>query len=280
VVKFDEIVKQAADTLNRFNIAVYPIDAKGVEPNPIADPSQRGRRLNDQVRDTSDLNAQQDARDASKLLADRTGGLAFFGNNDIRGAIRHAFDDGRYAYNIAFYPNHGEWDGKFRKIKILAKGQGLKLRYREGYFAFSDRADPDTVVAGALQQAADSPLDATNLGMIVSGKSSGAGSRTVELHIGIDPKQLLLQNSGDHRKGGVDLFFLQRDASGNRVAAEKQHIDLNLEAKQYEYLAKVALVLDRHLTIAQQSTEIRVVLRDSGSGLLGSVTLPTKALFP
>jgi hypothetical protein len=280
VVKFDEIVKQAADTLNRFNIAVYAIDAKGVELDSTTDPSERGRRLTDQVRDTSVLNAEQDARNSSKLLADRTGGLVFFGNNDVRGAISRAFDDGRYAYNIAFYPNHGQWDGKFRKIKILAKGQSLKLRYREGYYAFSDRADPNTVVAAALQQTADSPLDATSLGMIVSGKTGGADSRTVELHIGIDPKQLLLQSSGDHRKGAVDLFFLQRDASGKRVAAEKQHIELNLEAKQYEYLAKVALVLDRHLTIAQQSTEIRVVLRDTGSGLLGSVTLPTRALFP
>jgi VWFA-related protein len=280
VVKFDGIVKQAADTLNRFNIAVYAIDAKGVELDPTTDPSQRGHRLTDQVRDTSVLNDEQDARDSSKLLADRTGGLAFFGNNDIRGAIRRAFDDGRYAFNLAFYPDHGAWDGKFRKIKILAKGPGLKLRYREGYYAFSDRADPNTVVAAALQQTADSPLDATNLGMIISGKTSGADSRTVELHIGIDPKQLLLQSSGDHRKGAVDLFFLQRDASGKRVAAEKQHIELNLEAKQYEYLAKVALVLDRHLTIAQQSTEIRVVLRDSGSGLLGSVTLPTVAFLP
>ncbi|MFZ1006718.1 MAG: IS66 family insertion sequence element accessory protein TnpB [Candidatus Sulfotelmatobacter sp.] len=110
--------------------------------------------------------------------------------------------------------------------------------------------------------------------------SKTEASRTLELHIGIDPKQLLLQDSGDHRKGSVDLFFLQRDVSGKTVAADKQHIDLNLEAKQHEYLAKVAMVLDRHLTVAPQSAEIRVVLRDTGSGLLGSVTLPTTAFLP
>jgi cell division protein ZapA (FtsZ GTPase activity inhibitor) len=131
-----------------------------------------------------------------------------------------------------------------------------------------------------MQQAADSPLDATNLGMIVTGKPARAGDASrVELHIGIDPKQLLLQNSGDHRKGAVDLFFLQRDASGKTVVAEKQHLELNLEEKQYEYLSRVAMVLDRHVTIAPQSTEIRVVLRDTGSGSLGSVTIPTTALF-
>jgi len=275
-VKFDEMVKQLADTLNRSNIAMYAIDAKGVELDPTMDVSGRGPRLTDRVQDTSVLNAEQDARDSTKLLADRTGGLAFFGNNDVKGAIRRAFDDGRYAYNIAFYPNHGEWDGKFRTIKIRAK-EGVRLRYRSGYYASPDRTDPKEVIADALQQAANSPLDATTLGMIISGKAKD--SHILELHIGIDPKQLLLESSGDHRKGAVDLFFLQRDATGKRVAAEEQHLELNLEEKQYEYLSKVAMVLDRHVTIAPQSTELRVVLRDAGSGSLGSVTLPTRALL-
>jgi hypothetical protein len=257
---------------------MYAIDAKGEELNTTMDVSGRGPRLTSQVRDTSVLNAEQDARDASKLLADRTGGLVFFGNNDIRGAMRRAFDDGRYAYNIAFYPDHGKWDGKFRKIRIQAKGEGLRLRYRQGYYASPEHTDPQAAIAADLQQAANSPLDATSLGMIVSGKSV-ENSRTLELHIGIDPKQLLLHDSGDHRKGAVDLFYLQRDATGKTIAAEKQHIDLNLETKQYEYLAKVAMVLDRHVTVAPQSTEIRVVLRDAGSGMLGSVTLPTATFF-
>jgi len=280
LVKFDEMVRQVADTLNRSNIAMYAIDAKGVELDPAMDFSKRAALLGDQVRerDTSVLNAEQDARDSSKLLADRTGGLAFFGNNDVRGAVRRAFDDGRYAYNIAFYPNHGQWDGKFREIKIQSKA-GLRLRYRSGYYASPDRASSKAEIADVLQQAAESPLDSTNLGMIISGKGA-KDSHTIELHIGIDPKQLLLQSSGDRRKGAVDLFFLQRDAAGKRVAAEEQHLELNIEEKQYEYLSKVAMVLDRHVTIAPQSTELRVVLRDARSGSLGSVTLPAMAFLP
>lgn len=277
--KFDDLVKEVADTLNRSNISIYAIDAKGVELDPTMDVQGRGRRMTDQVRDTSVLNAEQDARDASKLLADRTGGLASFGNNDIRQAVRRAFDDGRFAYNIAFYPSHGQWDGKFRKLKIQSR-EGLRLRYRSGYYATPERSDPKEAIAEDLQRAADSPLDATNLGMIITAKLSKPDPRTVELHIGFDPKQLLLQNSGDHRKGAVDLLFVQRDASGQKVSAEEQHLDLNLEEKKYEYLSKAAMVLDRHLTIAPQSTELRVVLRDAGSGSLGSVTMPATAFLP
>lgn len=280
---FDDIVKEAAESLNRANISVYAIDAKGVELDPRTDPSQRGPRLTDQIKDTSGFNTELGSRDSSKLLADRTGGLAFFGNNDIRGAIHKAFEDGRFAYTIGFYPTHGQWDGKFRKVKIEAKAEtkaaGLRLRYRAGYYASPDRADSKTVIAGALRQAADSPLDATNLSMIVSGKGA-EDPRAIELHIGIDPKQLLLQDSGDHRKGAVDLLFLQRNEAGATVAEEKQHIDLNLEEKQFQYLAKAAMVLDRHVAIQPQTAEMRVVIRDAGSGTIGSVAMPMKAFFP
>ena len=273
-------VRAAAESLNRANIAIYAIDAKGVEIDSRMDVSTRGPRLSSPVRGISALAAEQDARDSSKLLADRTGGLAFFGNNDIRDAMRRAFDDGRYAYSIGFYPNHGDWNGKFRKIKIQIKGEGLKLRYRSGYYAFSDHSDPQTVVVAALQEAADSPLDATNVGMIVSGKAAGKpDAPTLELHIGIDPKQLLLQDSDDHRTGAVDLLVLQSDADGRKVAAEKQHIALNLEAKQYEYMSKAAMVFDRPLLIAPTATEVRVVLRDAGSGSLGSVTFSIAGLL-
>jgi len=221
---FDDEAKKAAESLNRANLAVYAIDAKGVELDPRTDPSQRGSRLTDQIRDTSGFNMEMDSRDSSKLLADRTGGLAFFGNNDVRGAIHKAFEDGRFAYTIGFYPIHGRWDGKFRKVKIDAKGAGLRLRYRAGYYASPDRTDSKTVIAEALQQAAESPLDATNLSMIVTGKGA-ENPRAVEFHIGIDPKQLLLEDSGDGRKGAVDLLFLQRSEAGAVVAEEKQHVE-------------------------------------------------------
>jgi VWFA-related protein len=98
--------------------------------------------------------------------------------------------------------------------------------------------------------------------------------------IGIDPKQLLLESSKEHRTGAVDLFFVQRDEAGKIIASENQHVVLNLEEKQYAYMADAAMVLDRHLTIMPETTEIRVVVRDSGSGALGSVTVPVKAFLP
>ncbi len=76
--KFDDMVKEVADSLNRSNIAMYAIDAKGVEFDTTMDVSHEDG-VDGPSAGTPVLNLEQDARDASKLLADRTGGLAFLG---------------------------------------------------------------------------------------------------------------------------------------------------------------------------------------------------------
>jgi hypothetical protein len=76
------------------------------------------------------------------------------------------------------------------------------------------------------------------------------------------------------------MVFLQRDASGNVTAAEEQHFDMNFPQKQYEYLAQAGILLQRHVTVLTASREIRVVVRDAGSGALGSVSVPVETFFP
>ncbi|HEY2458273.1 MAG TPA: VWA domain-containing protein [Candidatus Acidoferrum sp.] len=283
---FDDQINEAVRELNRANVAIYPVDAHGVAVDPTMDVRKSGGtetvavHEGDQSNTTATIAMEQDNRDSSKKLADGTGGVAFFGTNDVRNALQRAFDDSRYAYTIGFYPNHGNWNGAFRKIKVEVKAAGAKLRYRNGYFADAEKPGSDTQEKMAIRDAAASPLEATTLAMIVSGRLAGAvADRKVEVHVGLDPKQLLFQAADNHQKGAVDLYFVQRNAQGETLAAENQRIGFNLEQKQYDYLTKEGIVLARHLTIAPQATELRVLVRDAGSEVLGSVNVPVAGLF-
>jgi VWFA-related protein len=278
-----------ARALNRVDMVLYPVDATGIAPNSMMDPknpySDSAVKCMDCVNQVPEISSgmfdRQDLRDTERSMADATGGEAFYGSNDIKAAMSRAFDDGRYAYTIGFYPNHGEWNGKFHKIKIHTTIDGAKLRYRAGYYAEAEKADSDEARAkAAMRTAALSPLEAAGLGLIVSGKLAGpVAERKIELHVSLDPKQLLLQAADNHRKGGVDLYFVQRDAAGETVAAENQRVGLNFEEKQYEYLSTAGIVLAKHLTITAPSADVRVFARDTSSEALGSVTIPVQALF-
>jgi len=283
---FDDKVKEAVRELNRANVAIYPVDAHGVAVDPSMDPKVSGGNVTVAVRDTDKsfttetITMEQETRATSRQLADGTGGVAFFGTNDVKNALQRAFDDSRYAYTIGFYPDHGKWNGAFRKIKVTVKKDDTRLRYRNGYFADAEKAGSEAQAKMAIQDAATSPLEATTLAMIVSGKLSGpAAERKVELHVGLDPKQLLFKAENNHQKGAVDLYFVQRNPQGEAVAAENQRIGLDFEEKQYEYLSKAGIVLARHLTILPQASELRVLVRDAGSEVLGSVSIPVQALL-
>ncbi len=250
-----------AGVLNRVDMAIYPIDAHGI----------------DSASGAGAFFSRWSLRFTFNLLADTTGGKAFFGTNDIAGAMHSAFEDGRYSYTLGFYPNHGVWDGKFRKIKISLDTPDSRLRYRRGYFAFPERSADETNMKTDLQLAALSPVDATDLGVTVRGKAlPSASARTLQLQIILDPRQFLLDDRDNHRQGGLDLLFLQMDTVGKFLAAEKQHFDVNFEQKEYDSLAKSGLILQRRLGIDPASVDIRVLVRDAGSGALGSVTFPVK----
>jgi len=276
-------VNRAMQALNRANVALYPVDATGVMTNTSMDPQQAGNNKTLTCMDcvteapgtSSAMFSRQNNRDAERVMAASTGGEAFYGSNDIVPAVKRAFDDGRYAYTIAFYPDHGQWNGKFRKLKIETKVDGAKLRYREGYIAQADSLGDDQARAQlAVKEAAASPLDSTALNMVVSGKVTQDDPRRVELHIALDPKQFELTQFADHRKGEVDLFFVQRNAKGDIISAQDQRVSLDFEEQHYEYLARTGVVFIRHEPISPDAVELRILACDTASKAIGSVTIP------
>jgi VWFA-related protein len=94
---FTDNVQRALRTLNDIGVAIYPVDARGVisafAAMPSMDASSRGRNPRargpapvDQRAQNQILQTQGTMRD----IADRTGGRAFMGTNDLTGALRRA----------------------------------------------------------------------------------------------------------------------------------------------------------------------------------------------
>ena len=144
-------IAEAATALMDAQIAVYPVDARGLMASSYFSAVNSGRdrfgRSLTGPRMGTAINNESQALVAvhggMQDLAERTGGRAFYNRNDIDGAIRRSFDDGSTYYTLAYYPTDKNWNGKFRKIHVKVDRPGIKLRYRLGYYAM----DPKTVVA-------------------------------------------------------------------------------------------------------------------------------------
>jgi VWFA-related protein len=286
----DQLMRAVTESCNAANVVLYGVGIHGLQLAGGADPSRRsmpgagssliarpGRELSAAE---GRMDAEQNLRDTDRMLADGTGGTAFYGNNDIAEGMTKAFDDGRYAYMIGYYPDHKTWDGKFRKIQVKVNQEGAHVRSRDGYYATQEIAgteDPEK----QMQFAAASPLDSSALSMMVSGQHvQPPTKRDLDFQVGVDVAQLLLRHTDGHWKGGIDLMFVQKDEKTAVLAAEKKHIDLDFTDAQYQDMQTRGAIFERHLALVTEAREVRVVMRDAGSGQIGTVSVPLRRFFP
>ncbi len=77
----------------------------------------------------------KDARKLMKMLAEESGGYAFFPKNDskLNESIEQLRSIIRSQYAISFKPNTRS-GSSWRKIDVECKRKGIKLQYRQGYF--------------------------------------------------------------------------------------------------------------------------------------------------
>ena len=142
-------LRDTAIVLSRAQVAVYPIDARGLFADPTFDASHGGDGLLRPGAAAAAIQrfSQQTAAEQATMreMAQQTGGRAFVNTNDLAGAVTHALDDGSNFYTLTYSPADTRFDGAYRSIDLKLQGarasQGLSLAYRHGYFA----ADPDAV---------------------------------------------------------------------------------------------------------------------------------------
>ena len=194
-------IAEAADALMDAQIAMYPIDARGLEPSSMFEASNSGRdkfgrSMSRPGRMASALSTEsaqlQNVHGAMQEMADRTGGKAFYNTNGIDGAIRKSIEDGSTYYTLAYYPENKNWNGKFRKIHVKVNRSGVKLRYRLGYYAvdptlFAEKNQKEQDSAFALALSPDSPI-ATGLPFnALVMPPAEASPKTVRVNFGVDP---------------------------------------------------------------------------------------------
>jgi VWFA-related protein len=145
-------VKRATNLLADAQVAVYPVDVRGLQvfsagldigagvagprsfdpPDPTSGNSVSPRSG---IPQGMDFVTQAAEEDTLTQFAVATGGKAFFNTNDIREAIGTANEQGSNYYSFSYTSTNKVYDGKFRKIKVQLASKGYKLYYRQGYYA-------------------------------------------------------------------------------------------------------------------------------------------------
>jgi VWFA-related protein len=271
---FTEEIEHATRALNQANMAIYPIDARGLMVSPQFS-AANGTRLDPRF-PSRNLGRDQGNFDTMIALADRTGGKASYNTNDIEGAVQRAIADGQYTYTLGFYPAHGKWDGKFHELKVHVDEKGLTLRHRKGYFAFPEPPSGPEENKSALDAAIGSPVEWTNLDLEVTLKGFALAAHTIDVQIRLDTHELSLVSKDGRWTDTVYVFFGQLGAGDKVTTSEKETFGMNLKPETYDKLMKIGTKFSGRLVLSPETVNLRVIAQDSGSGAIGTLTIPIR----
>jgi VWFA-related protein len=150
----EEEFRETSNMLARAQVAVYPVDARGLMSPPVFNAANSGRgyagnpkKLGDQLNKFNQ--SQFNEHRTMDQIATDTGGQAFYNTNGLAEAVTKALTAGSNYYTITYAPTDRRQDGAYHQIRVeLAdvetSNKGFQLAYRHGYYADDPKSRRNT----------------------------------------------------------------------------------------------------------------------------------------
>lgn len=246
----------AFQALHDANIAVYPVDARGLVALL---PGQSSNRHNSTL-------------DALTWVAYETGGKAYVNTNDILNSVNNAAAESDSGYMLSY-----QLPAKARKgwhiIKVRVNRKGVKVVAREGFYAGRTApADEDRAFASALK----SPFPQPMLPMTVrftAGERGANGKSTVHFQFSVAPAALAI-DTADTNHVALELRTLARTPEMAAAASFQQSFDAHLKPESLAEFDRDGFRYDGQLELAPGDYEVHFAARDKLTGRMGTVTAP------
>ncbi len=298
-------VDHTADLLSNAQVAVYPVDAGTLVNRDVysslsnsdsngnylgnsARGTTRQRRGSDQANEISrGTEVSISSHSTMNSVADQTGGKAFYNTNNLDKAIRDSMDDGSTYYTLGYYPENKDWDGRFRKIAVKVNRPGVKLHYRQGFFAVEPtepaKQDPK-ILAIDIGSALDinNPISTALPFQAVVIPATPQNGNKVQINFGIDPHAIGFELKADGlQHASVDCGVRAYSKSGNALNTQGNAFNAALSPEQYQKVMKMIFPCNQTLELPPGEYLLRLAVRDKNNGLIGtangSTTVPSVA---
>ena len=128
---FQRSIRAAA----RANVSIYAVDPRGLAGtgDQLIEVSSFPENPHLGLTPTTFLDEVRQAQDTLRTLSDETGGLASVTSNDFANVFERLVRDNSTYYMLGYYSSNERRDGRYRKISVKVKRQGVRVRARSGY---------------------------------------------------------------------------------------------------------------------------------------------------
>lgn len=273
-----------ASALTDAQVAVYPIDPRGMQTQALFDPGSSGKM--NPFSEGATLRRESDVRfstqDSMQNLADQTGGQVCFNNNDLSECVKRAIGDSSSYYELSYYPSDKNWHGEFRRIFVKTTRPGVQLSFRKGYFArdfdssisakdAKDSKDVDTYVS---QAACSDFLTSTSI-MVQASAVPPDEPGQAKYFLLIDPNALSFGPAeGAEKNLQIELATCMFNERGLPLQFNRQTITQKFSDPEFHSLKSHGIMHTISLVPKPETTRVRLLVCDSRTGIFGSVDLP------
>jgi len=309
IVSYQGQINHASDLLANAQVAVYPVDAGAVGNHDVysslSNTDSNGNYLGNSARGAV-RNGMRGSAQAAEIsnasvsamnshstmntVADQTGGKAFYNTNDLNKAIRDSMEDGSTYYTLGYYPEDKNWDNRFRRISVKVNRTGVKLHYRQGYFAIEPKTyakqDPK-IMATDMGSALDinNPIStALPFQAIVLPPSAQNGNK-VQINYGVDPHSVGFELKEDGlQHASIDCGVRAYSKAGDSIKIQGNTFNAALAPEQYQKVMKAIFPCNQTLELPPGEYLLRLAVRDTNNGLIGTAngraTIPAAGASP
>jgi VWFA-related protein len=264
--------------LNDAQVAVYPIDVRGMTNPTLVDPSimNQGSRLDRRAGPYQ----ERQTTSADYAFATATGGRAFYGSSDLKKAFEEVVLDSNDYYVLGYYAPP-ERKAKIGWRTISVKGRpGMEVRARSGYFYNPTSTDLEMTRQHDLEGAIYSPLDLTGLPFTARWKQLVPGPPNGTMHVEYElvlPANFAEIDEEDNNHITVDIVALAKTVDGKPTGpTTARTIDGHLNEAQKNQVRERGLTYANALDLPHGDYIVRFVVRDGLNGRTGSVAAPLK----
>ena len=311
-VSFSPELRQATNQLTISQVAVYPIDVRGLIVAPIMGAANNrnyhAASLGQARRSYMVILAQEQA--TMDEIAEVSGGHAFYNTNGFEQALQTASEDGSNYYTLSYSPTNTKFDGGIRSIHVRVNGKGYSLSYRRSYFADDDferakrsshtaiQSTDAEMLRGAPTQhdvvfsvhaktmGNPIPLSQTQIeelsqfpGLGKTRKWATVKMQKYELDYSLLRKQIsYLIGSDGLRHGTLDFLYAAYDVENNLLYRATSSVSQTILPDQAEQARSGIYLARQSLDIPANTSWLRIGVRDGVDGRTGSleVALPLR----
>ena len=311
---FDRELRQTADIMAATRIAVYPVDARGAMAEKMFTASAMSAATGPGDFTNSNpamLNAGPEGgtvgtdeqfaplqrmadHKSMDVIAQQTGGRAFYESNGLEQAISDAVSDGEDFYTLSYAPTNTNYNGALRTIVVRLPGAKKdKLFYRRNYYA-----DPGTSSGNGKQQSGNAAFlasmapGAPSSSQVVfdvrltnpeppagpvAGQVSAMNNRAVRYSIDYKTRLGAIdlpQDAGGVRRGSLTALAIAYNSEGKPLNWVQNQISIALSQSDWNRDNTRGLPIHQVLDLPAGEVYLRVGLYDPGSGRIGSLEIP------